>query len=62
MLNGELNTTESAMLLNWFMVHMPMEQRHALMGELPVIYRHLFPAVNPQLITDKVLERMAEQA
>lgn len=53
--NGRaLGLYETEVLAEWFLNQMPMEQRHQLMAELPVIYHHLYPGVPASTIASAV--------
>lgn len=39
-----LTGLDKEMLLNWFLYHMPMEQRRRLMREMPVVYNKVVDA------------------
>jgi hypothetical protein len=46
-------------LADWFLTHMPMDMRHRLMAEMPVTYGAMFPGVAPDVITERVGQRIA---
>ena len=53
-----LVTHEKDMLIRWMLVYMTGEQRSQLMGDLPVIYKIIHPAVPDDAITAKVVQRI----
>jgi hypothetical protein len=45
---------ELKQLADWFLQHMPLDQRRRLMAEMPQAYAALFPGVSTILINDAV--------
>jgi len=60
----ELGQNDLERLVEWFTYSMPMDQRHRLMAEMPVLYAKLFPGVRPSAVTAEVavgIERVREE-
>lgn len=58
----DLTHNELEMLAGWFTARMPMEQRHELMAELPVLYARLFPGVAPTVVLNEVQRTLDDEA
>ena len=58
---NELTMFEKDLLLLWFMHHMPMDQRHKMMLELPNIYWKL-TGVKSELWTKTIIKKEHDHA
>jgi hypothetical protein len=50
----ELGHNDLERLVDWFTYSMPMDQRHRLMADMPLVYARLFPGVRPAAVTEEV--------
>jgi len=51
---------EKDTLIMWMLTHMTSEQRRLFMGELPSIYKILYPTVSDEILTLRVTERIRQ--
>lgn len=56
----KLVSHEKDMLIMWMLNHMTSEQRRLFMGELPSIYKILYPGVSDDTLTLRVRGRIRQ--
>lgn len=49
-----LGIGDAETLADWFLYHMPQDQRGRLMAELPQVYGRVFPDVDADVIVSRV--------
>jgi len=56
----KLVSHEKDMLIMWMLTHMTSEQRRQLMGELPSIYKILYPSVSDETLALRMTQRIRQ--
>jgi hypothetical protein len=56
-----LDARDTEVLAEWFLYHMTMEQRWALMADHPLVYSRMFPGVPADRIAGAVREKIEKE-
>lgn len=56
----KLSMWEMEMLIRWMLNYMPTDMRRRLMGDMPVIYKLLYPTVEQEMLNLRVEQRIQE--